>query len=430
MNVLILSSPDPYKNAGRVAMDAYNALLNAPDFRVAMVTRYCKSHDRNIRSIHSLAGYAFAAAFRRAQNLMNKKLGSGLKTKPEYHFQEPFQNNTRYSTKRILRKSRLKPDAILVLFMQNFLSYRNLSELQKQTGARLFLFPMDMAPYTGGCHYSWECEGYLKDCGSCPALSSTDPHDQSYKNLQFKRRFVAKMNVTLVAGNKQMLQQITASSLFRDKKIVDKFYPLPDLSVFRKRDRREAKRYFGIELKKTVLFFGAVTLNDKRKGMSVLFDALKEVHQQLQEEGGNTENIVLLVAGTLPPQHLLPFETIYLGHVSELNKLANAYSAGEYFICPSLEDAGPTMVLQSVCCETPVISFDIGFSREFISDGINGFKSTDKSVESLAFAIRRALNIKGSHYTTIENAISKTAAEIRSVSFGERLIQLLKGDGK
>ena len=71
---------------------------------------------------------------------------------------------------------------------QKFLTFKNLFEINQKTKAPIALYMMDMATVTGGCHYAWDCKGYLNNCGSCPGIYSDDPNDISRKNLLFKKK--------------------------------------------------------------------------------------------------------------------------------------------------------------------------------------------------------------------------------------------------
>lgn len=74
---------------------------------------------------------------------------------------------------------------------------KNIFELYRNTNARVFWLMYDMAPFTGGCHYAWDCNGYRERCGRCPGLYSDDPEDISNKNLLFKRSTLERPELRL-----------------------------------------------------------------------------------------------------------------------------------------------------------------------------------------------------------------------------------------
>src|SRR5690606_12468023 len=122
-----------------------------------------------------------------------------------------------YNTRSILQKICFTPDIVIVLFMQHFLNFKNLYELNSTTGAPILLYMMDMAPMTGGCHYSWECKGYHDKCGRCPGMNSLIEDDNSRRNWSFKREFVSKTNITAIAASEWQFDQLKLSSMFREK---------------------------------------------------------------------------------------------------------------------------------------------------------------------------------------------------------------------
>jgi len=90
----------------------------------------------------------------------------------------------------------------------------------------------DMAPFTGGCHYAWDCKRYQNNCGSCPGLYSSDPFDITYENLIFKKKYISKTNIQIIAASEWQYRQAKNSSLFSNKP-VHKILLSIDPSVFK-----------------------------------------------------------------------------------------------------------------------------------------------------------------------------------------------------
>ena len=61
----------------------------------------------------------------------------------------------------------------------------------------------DMWAFTGGCHYTAQCERYRTGCGTCPQLRSETEHDVSRWNWQRKKRPLARRQY--LAGSDQQL---------------------------------------------------------------------------------------------------------------------------------------------------------------------------------------------------------------------------------
>ena len=57
----------------------------------------------------------------------------------------------------------------------------------------------DMWAFTGGCHYSFDCDKYQLKCGSCAVLGSFNKHDLSTLVLKNKIKYLSKSPILWVA---------------------------------------------------------------------------------------------------------------------------------------------------------------------------------------------------------------------------------------
>ena len=64
-------------------------------------------------------------------------------------------------------------DLIIVYYVSNFLSVKQIKEISQHYKAKVAFYLMDMGPMTGGCHYAWNCTGYLEGCYACPITSKS-----------------------------------------------------------------------------------------------------------------------------------------------------------------------------------------------------------------------------------------------------------------
>lgn len=253
MKILILSNSNPYKIAGIVAKDLFEGLRNIPRNNVKLLVKvYDKHSNEDIESIDGFFHHYRKWIFRKIMRLLvrlkiikDKK----IKTNIDYSVQDYDQTITYYSTEKILKKAGFKPDVIVVLFMQTFLSYKNLFELNKETNAPILLYMMDMAPMTGGCHYAWDCEKYLKKCGECPALYSTKYNDQTMVNFEFKKKCIEKTNIIPIAATEWQFRQLKKSSMFKAKKKFKVILSI-DKNQYRLGDKIELRKELGLPKKK------------------------------------------------------------------------------------------------------------------------------------------------------------------------------------
>ena len=93
-------------------------------------------------------------------------------------------------------------------------------------------------------------------------------------------------------------------------------------------------------------------------------------------------------------------KTIAIGSL-DIKNLIKAYNAASVFVCPSIDDAGPTMVNHSIACGTPVIAYNQGTALDVLEDGYNGFKAEVGDYEAFAQSILKLLRLSKPDYETM-----------------------------
>jgi glycosyltransferase involved in cell wall biosynthesis len=250
---------------------------------------------------------------------------------------------------------------------------------------------MDLAPLTGGCHYTIGCERFKHRCGHCPRLRSTRENDPSRRNWHRRRREYARTSMTLVACNEWTRRKASESSLTRDLRC--EIIPLAiDTGVFRPVATALAREVLGIRPDARVIFCGALQMGQRRKGESELLEALQRLPAALGEQF-DTESVLLLTAGgrDFAADVRLPFPTMHLGLLGDDRSLALSYCAADVFVSASLEDAGPMMVNESLSCGTPVAAFDIGTAGDWVQPNQGGALAPVGDAQGLALAIASVL---------------------------------------
>lgn len=87
---------------------------------------------------------------------------------------------------------------------------------------------------------------------------------------------------------------------------------------------------------------------DERKGIKYLLEAFKSLYQKM---GDSSKKVLVITAGRNYEaiKDSIPFASMGFGYVP-MNELPELYSLATLFVCPSVNDAGPMMVNQSLCC--------------------------------------------------------------------------------
>jgi glycosyltransferase involved in cell wall biosynthesis len=258
--------------------------------------------------------------------------------------------------------------------------------------------------------------GYQNNCGNCPGLYSTNPFDATFENLNFKKKYLSKVNLHVLAGSEGQLEQAKRSALFVMKPIHKILIPV-NATVFKPTTKSELRINLGIPIDKKVIFFGAVGLTERRKGMSYLIESLHILDNIIQNNEPDLKNkILLLVAGEAFDgiKDKLPFEFHYMGFLKNNEELASAYQASDIFLCPSIEDSGPMMINQSIMCGVPVVSFELGVSLDLVLTGETGYRAKLRDSNDMAEGIFYFLRLADDDYLRVSKNCRDLAMKLYS----------------
>jgi glycosyltransferase involved in cell wall biosynthesis len=262
----------------------------------------------------------------------------------------------------------------------------------------------DMWGFTGGCHYSGNCQGYLKSCGACPQLGSNRQCDLSRWTWKRKANAWKNLNLTIVTPSQWLADCARNSSLFRNRSIE----VIPnglDMKVYKPIDKKLARDVLNLPQDKQLILFGAMSAtSDHRKGFHFLLPALEKlIHFQ------GSKNIELVIFGASkqvnPPN--LNFKINYLGQLNDDISMVMAYSASDVFIAPSVEDNLPNTVMESISCGTPTVAFQIGGMPDMINHQQNGYLAQPFDIDDLTNGLHWVLEDGERRKKLCENSRNK-----------------------
>jgi glycosyltransferase involved in cell wall biosynthesis len=91
----------------------------------------------------------------------------------------------------------------------------------------------------------------------------------------------------------------------------------------------------------------------------------------------------------------IPFKTKFLGFLKDEYSMMLVYNATDVFVVPSIADNQPTTVMESMCCGTPVVGFNVGGIPDMIKHKENGdlakYRDTDDLAEGIKFCLKSRL---------------------------------------
>jgi glycosyltransferase involved in cell wall biosynthesis len=241
----------------------------------------------------------------------------------------------------------------------------------------------DMWPFTGGCHYSEECDRYTKSCGSCPQLHSSKESDLSRWVWQRKAQAWKNLNLTLVTPSHWLTECAKSSSLLQE-------YPVNviannlDPEVYKPLNHRRVRESLNLPQNKQLVLFGAMQgTEDRWKGFPLLVPALQSLSKSEWQD-----KIELLVFGSSQPENPINvgFKTHYLGRLKD-ESLAKVYAAADVMVVPSRYEAFGQTASEALACGTPVVAFDVTGLKDIVDRQQNGYLAKPYETEDLARGI-------------------------------------------
>ncbi|HEY9609030.1 glycosyltransferase family 4 protein [Allocoleopsis sp.] len=266
----------------------------------------------------------------------------------------------------------------------------------------------DMWAFTGGCHYSQECDRYKNSCGTCPQLGSAKSWDISRWVWQRKAKAWQNLDLTLVSPSPWLAKCARSSSLFQDLPIevipngldTQQYKPIP---------RQIARELLNLPQDKQLILFGAMYPNsDRRKGFYLLQQAL----QRLSKTEWRNQIEIAIFGASRPQEPVeLGLNSHYLGRLSDEISLAVVYAAADVFVAPSTQDNLPNTVMEAIACGTPGVAFNIGGMPELIEHQHNGYLAQALDSEDLAQGIIWVLENQERYQKLCDRARQKAEQE-------------------
>ena len=349
-----------------------------------------------------------------------------LKYKKRPHYNFTFNYNYRnLSVKEIIESIPFKPDLIFLHWISDFILPEHIEPLQKHYNCPVIWRYNDLAPATGGCHYTVGCERYKTGCGECPALGSRDPGDWSRSHWLNMKKNLDPLPLTVINSTKETEIAFKNSPLFHGKR-QEFIRNSLDPAHYNTEGRQEARTRFNLPSDKKVIFWGATYITEPRKGFSLFLEALQEL-----ENRGNDYLIVIAGNRSINYSPILPFQSRFVGLLST-SELSQWYKAADLVAVSSLEDGGPMMIVESLLCGTPVVSFATGLGMELVITGETGYRANKADVKDLAAGLLYVLNLPPAEILALRNRCHQYAAalygeEVEMAAYNKLFAELLKG---
>ncbi len=221
-----------------------------------------------------------------------------------------------------------------------------------------------------------DCTKWRTGCGHCPQLSVYPKSfsDHSVSNWNKKKNLMQGIPNMKIITPSQWLAELVKESFLSEYEVsvihngidTTQFYPV-------KSDFREK---YGIDNKFMIL--GVASAWNKTKGLNDYIKLSQQLDSSFQ---------VVLVGITEKQKKELPESVIAIDRTNSIRELASIYSAADLFVNLSYCENYPTVNLEAIACNTPVITYDTGGSNE--SASLYGKSVERGSVSSLISEIKQ-----------------------------------------
>jgi glycosyltransferase involved in cell wall biosynthesis len=157
-----------------------------------------------------------------------------------------------------------------------------------------------------------------------------------------------------------------------------------DTEIFYPIDKYAAKISLGIPSDTILIGFLADQIDDKRKGIDILQEAIKYLSPHL--------SLMLVTIGNGKIEIPISRKALHLGSVQVDSLLRLFYSACDIFVCPSLQDNLPNTILEAMACGTAVVGSAVGGIPDMVTEGETGWLASPGDAKSLAEALEKGLS--------------------------------------
>lgn len=241
----------------------------------------------------------------------------------------------------------------------------------------------DMHPITGGCHHADNCSKYASACSVCPQLANTGPIDWAETTFRNKQLAYAKHKLHFVAPSQWIADAASASNITANSTVTMIRHGV-NTNLFQPLDKRIAKQKIGLNPEQFVIGFGADSVNNPRKGMKELREALTILDDQPNIKCLTFGNGICESSESLPP-------IAHKGFIKDETTLATIYAAADVFVFPTYAESCGMTGVEAMASGTPVVAFNAVGVREYVLHEQTGLVAPLQDSAALAHCIKRLI---------------------------------------
>ncbi len=311
---------------------------------------------------------------------------------------------SKLATKKLIKYiASIKPDIVhLHNLHSNYIHLNLLLQYLAEEDIATVITLHDCWYFTGKCfHYAdIGCERFKNGCGNCPKKKAPPCSlffDQASKVLKDRYKYLSNIPRLAIVGCSDWVCNEAQKGILRGFNIT-RIYNGVDVDVFKPYEANILKETYGVDCvyvmgmankwllsaNKVLLNSIAKTLNDRFK--LVLVGCKEEQISELKQLSSN----------------IIP-----IGFINGRIELAQYYSAANVFVNVTHVDTLPTVNMESICCGTPVITYDSCGSPELILEGCGAIMSEKELNNAFLSQFQRFDKINNAHLANAHEQFNK-----------------------
>lgn len=272
------------------------------------------------------------------------------------------------ATKKLIKYiASIKPDIVhLHNLHSNYIHLNLLLQYLAKEDIATVITLHDCWYFTGKCfHYADICcERFKNGCGNCPKKKAPPQSlffDLSSKVLRDRYTYLTKIPRITLVGCSQWICGETKKSCLKDLPIAQ-IYNGVDIEIFKPYDNVPLREKYQLE-EDTYVIMGMANKWLLSSNKQLLAETVKTLNSKLK----------LMIVGCKEEQinYLsgLSKDIIAVGFIKDRVELAKHYGLANVFVNATHVDTLPTVNMESICCGTPVITYDCCGSPELLLEG-------------------------------------------------------------
>lgn len=294
------------------------------------------------------------------------------------------------ATRKLIRYvDKIKPDVVhLHNLHSNFIHLNKFLNYLSEKDIPTVITMHDCWYFTGKCfHYiDVGCDKFTSGCGNCPKKKVAPASlifDNTDKVICDRDRYLHAIPRIKLVGCSEWICREAKKGIMKDLCIV-MIRNGVDAKVFKKRNKNEEKKRLGLDGKFVIM------------GMANkwLLPSNAEFFKKIKESLSENDRILLVGCNDDTLRKLQGEDKILsVGFIHDRENLAKYYCAADVFVNVTHADTLPTVNMESICCGTPVITYDSCGSPELVLDGC-GYVVQEGDTDTLLEKIKLIKNKK------------------------------------